>query len=280
MHKNMRTYDPDGARRRCRAAHGSAGGRRTGVQGRGTLRVLKGYSTKGTQPRVLNQGYSTKGAQPRVLNQRVLNQGYSTEGTQRVLKAAAKRFRVLAAVLVGNRWNALGSVVHVWTMVVHIGYSWGTQRVLPATAYSRGTPGVPTLRGALTGGGGAQRCARHGAQYVEWGISRRGTLEYSRRTRMGPSAPRESTCESPLRRAGSLARPRSATETQSGARRSAVALVWRYGVLTAHLLHGVLHGTRGALCQSDRCVPRRRGVHVSRGAGRSTAPPWCIGVWV
>ncbi len=87
-------------------------------------------------------------------------------------------------------------------------------------------------------------CDRHhAAHYVEWGISRRGTLEYSRRTRMGPSAPHESTCESPLRRAGSLARPRSATATQSGARRSAVALVWHYGVLTAHLLHGVLHGT-------------------------------------
>jgi hypothetical protein len=34
------------------------------------------------------------------------------------------------------------------------GYSRGTHRVLAATAYSRGTPGVPTLRGALTGGGG------------------------------------------------------------------------------------------------------------------------------
>jgi hypothetical protein len=30
------TYDSDGARRRCRAAHGSAGGRRAGVNGHGT----------------------------------------------------------------------------------------------------------------------------------------------------------------------------------------------------------------------------------------------------
>ncbi len=41
------TYDADGARRRCRVAHGSAGGRRTG--GHGHVRVLKGYLNTGTQ---------------------------------------------------------------------------------------------------------------------------------------------------------------------------------------------------------------------------------------
>jgi hypothetical protein len=36
VYAHMYTYDSDGARWRCRAAHGSAGGQRTGVQGRGT----------------------------------------------------------------------------------------------------------------------------------------------------------------------------------------------------------------------------------------------------
>ncbi len=48
VYTHMCTYDSDGAPR---------GRRRTGVQGRGTLRVLEGYS-KGTQPRVLKQGHS------------------------------------------------------------------------------------------------------------------------------------------------------------------------------------------------------------------------------
>ncbi len=99
-------YDADGARRRCRAAHGSAGGRRTGGHGHGT----KGYS-KATRTRVLKKGtqkgYSNRGAQKEVLKSdaqkgysiRVLNKGtqkamlekstqtYSNRGTQtRVLK--------------------------------------------------------------------------------------------------------------------------------------------------------------------------------------------------
>jgi hypothetical protein len=72
-HVYMHTCAHAWFRRSCRAAHGSAGGRRTGVHGRGTLRVLTGYSNEGTQ-----QGCS-KG----------------------VLAAAAKVLRVLAAVLVG-----------------------------------------------------------------------------------------------------------------------------------------------------------------------------------
>ena len=67
----MCTYDPDGARRRCRAAHGSAGGRRAGVHEQST----QGYS-KGTQTRVLKQGHSN-GTQKWVLKQAYSSKGYS-----------------------------------------------------------------------------------------------------------------------------------------------------------------------------------------------------------
>jgi hypothetical protein len=53
IHTYIYPCDADGARRRCRAAHGSAGGRRPGVHGHGHVRVLKGYSKRGTQ-----KGYS------------------------------------------------------------------------------------------------------------------------------------------------------------------------------------------------------------------------------
>jgi hypothetical protein len=120
VYTHMCPFAFDGARRRCRAAYGSAGGRRTGMQGRGTY----GYS-QGTQTRL-----PKKGTQNRVLN--------------RVLTAAAKVLRVLVAVFVGNGWAVLGRVVHTRSMAVHIGYSRGTQRVLPGTGYlltghSRGT---------------------------------------------------------------------------------------------------------------------------------------------
>ena len=44
IHTCIYPYHADGARRRCRAAHGSAGGRRTGVRQHGT----KGFSNMGT----------------------------------------------------------------------------------------------------------------------------------------------------------------------------------------------------------------------------------------
>jgi hypothetical protein len=95
-------------------------------------------------------------------------------------------------------------------------------------------------------------------------------------THMGPSAPRESTCEAPLRRAGSYARPRSATATQSGARRSAVALVWHYGVLTGYS-RGTSLGTLsstvpvGQVCAAaSGCtrVTRRRVEHCASSVPR------------
>jgi hypothetical protein len=95
--------------------------------------VLKGYSqgtqkefSKGTQEAL--KGHS-KGTQ------RVLKNGY-LKGTHRVLKAAAKLLRLLAAVFVGYRWAALGSVVP--TSMARVVW-------LCTTGYSRGTP----LRGTL-----------------------------------------------------------------------------------------------------------------------------------
>ena len=90
-------YDADGARRRCRAAHGSAGGRRMGGHGHG--RVLKGYSTTGTQKGVrtkrarkrgTQQGTQkgtqkgvSKGGLEKGAQKRVLKIGYYKTGTQR-----------------------------------------------------------------------------------------------------------------------------------------------------------------------------------------------------
>ncbi len=71
-------YDADGARRRCRAAQGSAGGRRTGGHGRGHVRVREGYSKRGTQTRCSKRG-TQKG---------LLKKGYSIAGTQK--KGCAK----------------------------------------------------------------------------------------------------------------------------------------------------------------------------------------------
>ncbi len=73
-------YDADGARRRCRAAHGSAGGRRAG--GHGNVRVLTGYSNTGTQKGVLKKGVLKNDAQ-----KEVLKMGHLKGGTQKgVLK--------------------------------------------------------------------------------------------------------------------------------------------------------------------------------------------------
>ncbi len=63
-------YDADGARRRCRAAHGSAGGRRTGGHTqacKGTQRVLKHGYSKGIQ-----KGYSNTGTQTKELKKGTL----------------------------------------------------------------------------------------------------------------------------------------------------------------------------------------------------------------
>jgi hypothetical protein len=100
------------------------GARRTGVQGRGTLRVL-------------NQGYSTK--------------EYSNKGTQNINCSIRGR--------IGGQCWAVLCALGVWQYISGShGVLKGYSQVLGT--HSRGTPGVPTLRGALTGGGGAQRCAR------------------------------------------------------------------------------------------------------------------------
>jgi hypothetical protein len=137
-----------------------AGGaaRRTAAQADGG-RACTCAARKGTQPRVLKPGCSTKGTQPRVLKQaltkatqsRVLNQGCSNNGTHKGYSNAAAK--VLSGACGRSRGKSVGSARQC---CAHSEYG-STYRVL---TYSRGTPGVPTLRGALPGGGGAQRCAR------------------------------------------------------------------------------------------------------------------------
>jgi hypothetical protein len=90
---------------------------------------------EGTQ-RVLKRGYST----------RVLKRGTRSSGEG--ASGACGRIRRI----MGGQCSAVLCTLGVWQYVS------GTHGVLKA--YSRGTPGVPTLRGALPGGGGAQRCAR------------------------------------------------------------------------------------------------------------------------
>jgi hypothetical protein len=137
------TYDANGARRRCRAAHGSPGGRRTGGRARGHARVLEGYSNMGTQKAVFKKGSSKKGSSKKGFSQRgthkavlkrVLKKGYS-----RIFNGAEKRLRVLAAVFAGY-WRAVhGSPGHPTVGFVRHGtveYSRGTHTVL--TGYSRG----------------------------------------------------------------------------------------------------------------------------------------------